>query len=288
MAFKTIIYEKIDSGDAIAKITLNRPEYRNAQNRGMTKELVEAFDMAEEDDEVKVVVLAGAGPSFSGGHDMGTPEAKDERAAEVIPEGPDGGSAYQLKYDEDAYLIPTVRMQDIPKPTIAMVQGYAFMGGMMLAQAMDIIIASDDAQFCDRSCRMQCQALEYFPTVWDIGGRRTKEMLFTGDLIDAKTALAWGLVNKVVPKDKLEEETMDMARRIAKHNPFLLKLAKKMVNDQLDLMGKRVGMQNGLYLHVLCHAHWKQVGQLVPGREEGMTVKEWVEARDKKFGDKQK
>lgn len=285
MAFETVIYEKIEGN--IAKITMNRPEYRNAQHRKMTEELLEAFDMAEKDDEVRVIILAGAGPVFSAGHDLGTPAAQEERKREVIPEGPDGGAAWTLKREEDIYLDPCMKWRDLPKPTIAQVHSFCIMGGLMLASAMDIIIASDDAKFSDQSVRMACQALEYFPLTWDIGGRRTKEFLFTGDFIDAQTAYQWGLVNRVVPRDKLEEETLELARRIAMQNPFLLKLAKKMVNDQLDLMGQRQGLLQGFALHQLCHAHFAKVGPLVP-REPGKSVKDFVKARDERFGESKK
>ena len=121
------------------------------------------------------------------------------------------------------YLNPCMKFRDLLKPTIAQIQGYCIMGGLMLASAMDLIIAAEDVKFSDQSVRMACPAVEYFPVVWDIGGRMTKEMLFTGDFMDAQTALRCGLVNRVVPNDKLEEETLELARRIAKQNPFLLK-----------------------------------------------------------------
>lgn len=280
MAYKTIIYEKIDGN--IARITMSRPERRNAQTNKMTEELIEAFDVAEKDDEVKVIILAGAGQSFSSGHDLGSPDALEERKNMVVPQGPAGGTAWTMKREEDIYFDPCMKWRDMPKPTIAQVQGYCIMGGLMLATAMDIIIAAEDAQFCDRSVRMACQAAEYFPLTWDVGGRMTKEFLFTGDFMDAQTALRRGLVNRVVPRDKLEEETLTLARKIAQQNPFLLKLAKKMVNDQLDLMGQRQGLQLGFYLHELAHGHWAQVGPLVP-REEGKSVKDFLKARDEKF-----
>ncbi|MFC1939081.1 enoyl-CoA hydratase [Chloroflexota bacterium] len=285
MAFETIICENIDT--SIAKITMNRPQYRNAQNDKMTEELKEAFDRAEKDDEVKVIILAGAGPAFSAGHDMGSPEGLEERKKRVVPEGPAGGSAWNMKREENAYLHPCMKWRDIPKPTIAQVQGYCIMGGLMLASAMDIIIAAEDAKFSDQSVRMACAAVEYFPLVWDIGGRMTKEFLFTGDFMDAQTALRCGLVNRVVPNNKLEEETLELARRIARQNPFLLKLAKKMVNDQLDLMGQRQGVMLNFYLHEFAHAHWAQVGPLVK-REPGKSVSDFVRARDKQFGNKKK
>ena len=286
MAFETIVYEKIDTN--IARITLNRPQYRNAQNDKMTQELIEAFDMAEKDNEVKVIILAGAGSTFSSGHDMGSPEAQEERKQRVKPEGPAGGSAWTMKREEDVYLNPCLKWRDIPKPTIAQVQGYCIMGGLMLATCMDIIIAAEGTKFSDQSVRMACPAVEYFPLVWDIGGRMTKEFLFTGDFMDAETALRCGLVNRVVPNDKLEEETLALARKIAKQNPFLLKLAKKMVNDQLDLMGQRTGLLQGFYLHELAHGHWAQVGSLIQPPGEGRGVKDFVKARDEKFGDVKK
>lgn len=257
MSFETIIYEKIDSN--IVRITMNRPRYRNAQTDKMTMELKEAFDTAAEDDDVRVLILAGAGQSFSSGFDLGSPEAIKEREQRVVPEGPEGGSAWRMKRDEDMYLNPLLKWRNLPKPTIAQVQGHCIMGGLMLATVMDIIVAAEDAKFADFSTKMSGGAAQYFTLVWDIGGRMVKELLFTGDFMDAQTALRRGLVNRVVPREKLEEETLELARKIAQQNPFLLKLAKKMVNDQIDLMGQRIGVMESTYLHKLAQAHLARV-----------------------------
>ncbi|MFC1864942.1 enoyl-CoA hydratase-related protein, partial [Chloroflexota bacterium] len=139
MAFEAIIYEKIDH---IAKITMNRPEVRNAENRQMSKEIAEAFSLAEEDSEVRVIILAGAGPSFSAGHDMGSQAAIAER--ENSPPLQVGSFEHYL-LEESRWIKPWSHIRDMDKPTIAQVQGYCIMGGLMLATMCDLIIAADDA-----------------------------------------------------------------------------------------------------------------------------------------------
>ncbi len=135
------------------------------------------------------------------------------------------------------YLEATLRWRNVSKPTIAMVQGYCIMGGLMLASACDIIIAADNAQFTDRAVRQGAPHVQYLSLPWDIGVRKAKELVFTGDFFDAQEALRLGLVNRVVPLDKLETETLDLARRTALQDPFVVRLAKKSLNQAQDTMG---------------------------------------------------
>ncbi len=275
MAFETIIYEKLGS---VGRITMNRPEVRNAQNIQMTKELDEAFKMAEEDDEVRVIILAGAGPSFSSGHDLGSAAAQKEQ--ELYPlKGP--GAQGRMQREEEIYLDPCLRWRDISKPTIAQVQGYCIMGGFMLASICDLIVAADDAQFTDRAVRERGAAVEYFSHPWELGPRKCKEMLFTGDYIGAEEAWRLGMVNHVVPREKLEEETLKLAQRIALQDPFSLKLAKWSVNYTMDVMGERNAIRAHFILHQLTHAHRDIAGYHFT--EPGKSVKDFLRERDAKF-----
>ena len=193
MDFRTIRYEQLG---AVVRITANRPEVLNAQSRVMILELDEAFRAASQDDATRVIIVAGAGAHFSAGHDLGSPEELEDQKAH--PVGP--GMPENLTRLSELYLEATLRWRDVPKPTIAQVQGYCIMGGLMLASCCDLIIAADDAQFADRMVRWGGAHVQYFSMPWDLGPRKAKEYLFTGDYIDAATALELGLVNRVVPR----------------------------------------------------------------------------------------
>jgi len=253
MAFETVLYEKVG---AVAKITMNRPEVRNAQNVKMIEELCEALKMAEQDDDVRVVILAGAGPSFSAGHDL-----KSEEARRDMQKYPDGLSvAERMKLQEDLYLNTCFLWRDTSKPTIAQVQGHCIMGGFKLATACDLIIASEDAQFVDRSVVMGGSGVQYFSHPWELGARKAKEFLFTGEPISAEEGWRLGLVNRVVPREKLDEETMNLAQQIARNDPFILKLAKAAVNDTLDIMGQRNAILSAFKVHQLGRAYGMELG----------------------------
>ena len=232
MTFRTLTYEKLG---AVLRITANRPAVLNAQSRVMILELDEAFRAASEDAGTRVIIVAGAGQHFSAGHDLGSPEELEDQKAH--PVGP--GIAENLKRLSELYLETCLRWRDVPKPTIAQVQGYCIMGGLMLASCCDLIIAADDALFADRAVRWGGSHVQYFTMPWDLGPRKAKEYLFTGDYVDARTALDLGLVNRVVEREKLAEATLELAQRIALQDPYALKLAKASVNETMDIQGHR-------------------------------------------------
>jgi enoyl-CoA hydratase len=244
----------------VATVTMNRPEYRNAQNSAMTYALDAAFTRAVDDDAVKVVVLAGAGKHFSAGHDIGSPgrdvdTSFDRRAVlwwdHVGKPGGDGRYAREM----EVYLGMCRRWREIPKPTIAMVQGACVAGGLMLAWVCDLIVASEDAFFADPVVRMGIPGVEYFAHPWVLGPRAAKEFLFTGDRFDAARALSLGMVNRVVARESLRAETFAMAGRIAAMPRFGLALTKRAVNQAEDQMGLRSGMDSVFGLHHFAHAH---------------------------------
>ena len=279
MTFETVIYEKIGN---VVKVTMNRPEVRNAESRQMSKEIAEAFGMAEEDDDVRVIILAGAGPSFSAGHDLGSAAAVAEK--EKAPPVQAGSFEHYLA-EESRWIKPWLHIRDMPKPTIAQVQGYCIMGGLMLASMCDLIIASEDARFAERAVRAGGAAVEYFSHPWEFGIRKAKELLFTGDYIDAQEAWRLGMVNRVVPLEKLAEETMNLAETIAVQSPSSLKFIKQAVNYVQDLQGFRNSIHYFYNLHQLTHAQ----RTLAPGsgydglRGDGGSVRDLLKARDEKF-----
>lgn len=250
----------------VAVVRLNRPEYRNAQNSKVTYALDEAFTRATNDDEIKVIVLGGNGKHFCAGHDIGTPgrdidESFDRKAVmwwdHVGKEGVDS----RFARESEVYLGMCRRWRELPKPTIAMVQGACIAGGLMLAWSCDFIVASDDAFFSDPVVKMGIPGVEYFAHPWVTNPRAAKEMLFTGDRFSAEQAERWGMVNHVVRRDDLETETLALAGRIAEMPRLGLALAKKAVNQAEDLMGMRAGMDSVFGLHHAAHAHNAEVGQ---------------------------
>lgn len=249
---------------AVAVVTMNRPQYRNAQNSAMTYALDAAFTRAVEDDEVKVIVLAGEGKHFSAGHDIGTPgrdvDAHFENKAVLWWDhvGKQGGDQ-RFARESEVYLGMCRRWREIPKPMVASVQGACIAGALMLAWVCDLIVASDDAFFSDPVVRMGIPGVEYFAHPWVLGPRAAKEVLFTGERFSAQQAKEWGMLNRVVPREELHEQTLALAEQIAQMPSFGLALTKKAVNQAEDLMGMRAGMDSVFGLHHFAHAHNAEV-----------------------------
>lgn len=251
---------------SVAVITLNRPDYRNAQNSAMTYALDAAFSRAVDDEQVKVIVLAGEGKHFCAGHDIGTPERDTDQSFEreaimwwdhVDKQGGD----QRYARESEVYLGMCRRWREIPKPTIAMVQGACIAGGLMLAWVCDLIVASEDAFFSDPVLRMGIPGVEYFAHPWVLGPRAAKEVLFTGERFTAQRAYEWGMVSRVPAREELESTTLELAERISAMPRFGLALTKKAVNQAEDQMGMRTGMDSAFGLHHFAHSHNAEVGQ---------------------------
>lgn len=261
--YRFITYEELDEG-RIARIMLNRPETRNAQNRGLLVELHEAFLRAEADDDVRVVILGGVGPMFSSGHDMGTPQSIEEylpgpnqHPTRTINGGTRQGSEALMLQEWHYFFANTKRWRDLRKITIAQVQGPVYAAGLMLMWSCDLIVAADDASFADVvGTRLGMMGVEYFAHPWEFGPRKTKELLLTGDSIDADEAHALGMVSKVFPVDELGDRTLDFARRIASVPTMAALLVKEAVNQTMDAMGFSTALQSCFTLHQLNHSHW--------------------------------
>jgi enoyl-CoA hydratase len=252
---------------AVRRILLNRPEKRNAQHRGLLVELDHAFRAAEADDAIRVVILGGVGPLFSAGHDMGSAESIVERTP-----GPgqhptmliDGGTrtAVEQRYLQEwhHFFENTRRWRNLRKITIAQVQGTTFAAGLMLAWACDLIVAADDAKFADVvGTRLGMCGVEYFAHPWELGLRRSKELLLTGESIDADEAYRIGMVNRVVPTAVLEDATLAYAGRIARMPTLAALLIKESVNQTQDNMGFYNSLNAAFSLHQLNHAQWAEV-----------------------------
>ncbi|MFC8433579.1 enoyl-CoA hydratase [Streptomyces sp. NPDC057253] len=248
----------------VAVVTVNRPRYRNAQNSKVTYALDAAFTRAVDDDAVKVVVLAGSGEHFSGGHDIGTPgrdihESFERRAVIMWDHTDKEGVDARLARESEVYLGMCRRWREIPKPMIAMVQGACVAGGLMLAWSCDFIVASEDAFFCDPVVRMGIPGVEFFAHPWVMNPRAAKEFLYTGDRFSAQRAHQLGMVNHVVPREELESAVFALAERISAMPRFGLALTKRAINQAEDLQGMRTGMDSVFGLHHAAHSHNAEV-----------------------------
>lgn len=252
-----VLYEV---ADGVATITLNRPQYRNAQNVAMTFALDDAFSRAAADDNVIVVVLRGSGKHFSAGHDIGTPgrdidKPFGRRATQFWGHDDKEGAEAMYVREAEAYLGMCRRWRELPKPTIAQVHGACIAGALMLAWSCDLIIASDDAFFADPVLRMGVPGVEFFAHPFVMNPRIAKEFLFLGDRMSAERAEQVGMINRVVPRAELEGTVAGIAAKIAEKPRFALALAKRAVNFAEDRMGLRDTMDNAYGLHHLAHAH---------------------------------
>lgn len=256
--FETVAYET--PAEHVARIVLNRPETRNSQNTQMLYELNDAFDVAAQDDNVKVIILAANGPHFSAGHDL-REQNSYQKMSEFRTVGTwcgftCAGAEAQMAREKEIYIGFSERWRNVPKPTIAAVQGRCVAGGLMLIWPCDLIIASDDAQFSDPVVSFGIGGVEFFQHPWEVGVRKAKEMLFTSDWLSAEEARQIGMVNQVVPREKLQDAALAMAAKITKKSLFALKLTKEAVNVAQDVQGRAQAMQTSFALHQLAHTHW--------------------------------
>ena len=282
--YQTVTYE---TREQVAWIMLDRPKMRNAQNMRMINELDDAFVRAGGDDEVRVVVLGGNGPSFSSGHDLSI-----SRGAEGL------GDDYEDRYfqrraqpettfdhEDDMYVEKCMRIRDFAKPTIAMVQGHAVAAGWMVASMCDLIVASEGASFANPVLRMAACGAELPVEFWDVGVRKAKELLFTGDYLSAEDGHRLGFINHVVPEAELGAFTGDLAARIVKMPPATVRLTKKSMNKALD----RVGQSDVFWEHFLMHqfSHQTQENRDLMARvneaqkKGGHSLKQYLQDRDR-------
>ena len=260
-----ILYEIPEEG--VAKITLNRPDTANAQDTRFLYQLNEAFDRAAHDEEIRVIVLAANGKHFSSGHDLAEQNSYENmaefRTVGTICGFTCAGAERQMSREEEIYIGFSERWRNIPKPTIAAVQGKCIAGGLMLVWPCDLIIASEDAIFSDPTVSFGVGGVEYFHHFWEVGARKAKEMLFTSEGLSAQDAYGLGMVNQVVKRECLEASTLEMARKIKSKSRFALKLTKKAINAAQDAQGREVAMQNAFHLHQIAHTHWLKLHDLL-------------------------
>jgi enoyl-CoA hydratase len=278
-----ILYEV---ADGVAWITMNRPGFNNAQNGQMTYALDDAFNRAVQDDNVRCIVLGGNGKHFSAGHDIGTPGRDVHKHFEnrlMVP-GHVNKPAAELLYtrEQEQYLGMCRRWRDVPKPTIAMVQGACIAGGLMLAWVCDLIVATDDAFFQDPVNRMGIPGVEYFAHAFELPPRVAKEFLLLGERMTAQRAEQFGMVNKIVSRDELRATVAEMAAKLVAQPRLGNWLTKQAVNHVEELRGKRSAMDAVFHMHHFAHAQ----NDLVQGNSiAGMGAKEMAAANKKQVGE---
>ncbi|QIX53761.1 enoyl-CoA hydratase [Rhodococcus sp. DMU1] len=297
MTYTFIRYETVGAGN-IARIVLDRPETRNAQNRGLLVELDDAFRRAEQDDSIDVIILSGSGAGFSSGHDMGSEIA----ALEELP-GPhqhptfgiDGGTAEshverRMRQEWHYYFECTRRWRELRKITIAQVHGKVISAGLMLMWACDLIVAAEDTLFADVvAVRLGMPGVEYMAHPFELGPRRAKELLLTGDAIDAEEAHRIGMVSKVFPGEELDEHTVEFAERIARRPAMARLLIKDSINGAVDAMGFQESLRHSFGLHQLGHAHWTALhDDKFPAGKPGPDIEDWKAAGPLRIANRQR
>jgi enoyl-CoA hydratase len=238
---RTVLY---GVSGAVATITLHRPEAANAQNSRMIEELDEAFNRADADDDVRVVLLAAEGKHFSAGHDLKELLGGEEywSALRSTPEG-------KLHHEQVMYFDKLVKIRDLRKPTIAAVQGTCSAAGLMLACMCDLILAADDARFSNPVLRMSGVGVELLVEPWELGPRKAKEFLFCAQEFSAADAERYGLVNRVVAREELAAAARAMADEVALVPPLTAQMVKDSINHMVDLMGQRESWRYHFMLH---------------------------------------
>ena len=262
MELQQVIYEP----GPVARVIMNRPEYRNAQSRILLEEIDLAMQAAADDPDVLVVILSGNGPDFSAGHDLGSPPELADRGERGWAE--DFVGIYDRQ--RDTRIHNTMRWRNLPKPTIAMVHGRCIFGGWMVASSMDLIFASEDAQFL-------ASHTQYFSPPWDLGPRKAKEILFQNRFIDAAEAMQHGFVNRVYPRQDLERETLAYAQEVAQHSPMALRQIKASINNMLDAQGFTTHINSAFHTYAMGARFGTPDPRQVPGKRQLSPVKRALE-----------
>jgi len=272
MNYENLIYEKKE--DKILRLTLNRPEKLNALNTPLMNELKAALEEAERDEEIRVIIIKGAGRAFSAGYDL-TPPAEGEEPAKLPIEL---ANKYHIKRNHDVWFT----IWNLLKPVIAQVHGYCLAGASELAFMCDLTIMAEDARTGYPPVRSFSTPDTLFHP-WIGGIKMAKRLLFTGDTITGKEAAACGMATMAVPADKLEEETESIAKRISLVSTDLISLTKGAINHSFELMGFRAALEYAAKIHDLSHTVPSAQTFIKTRNEKGL--KAALMERDEKFGD---
>jgi enoyl-CoA hydratase len=285
ITYETETPVRYETEGPIAHVIMDRTKFNNAQNSQMTYALDAAFKRAVDDDAIAVIVLKGAGKHFSAGHDIGTPgrDLHKEFDRKLLLPGHTNKPGAELLYtrEQEVYLGMCRRWRDIPKPTIAAVQGACIAGGLMLAWVCDFIVATDDAFFQDPVNRMGIPGVEYFAHGFELPPRVAKEFIMLGERMSAERAYNFGMVNRLSTRDTLEADVKAMALELAARPRLGNWLTKQALNQVEDLRGKRSAMDSHYHMHHFAHAQSDLVSSNSLG---GMDAKSMAAANKKQAG----
>ncbi len=262
-----------DPAPGVRRITLNRPDKRNALNHPLRGAIIDALRTADQDDEVQVSIIRGAGPSFSAGYDLGGGNEGHD-----LPFYTPGGEGQWPRHVTETWM----SIWDLAKPVIAQVHGYCLAGGSELATGCDLVYMAEDAQMGYPAVRFGVPDMHFHP--WFLGMRKAMEMMITGDSISGIEAVDLGWANAAWPADELDDRVLEVAVRITKVPAEMVQLNKRVVHRQMEHMGLRNGIRAGTELCAL-GTHTKAMEEFVTAmRSEGGLTKA-LQERDEPFGD---
>lgn len=269
MSYTVVLID--DPAPQVRRVTLNRPEKRNALDHALRGEIIRALEEADRDANVRVSIVRGAGSSFSAGYDLSGSPGQEE------PWFTAGGEGHWPRHVTQGWL----SIWDLAKPVIAQVHGFCLAGGSELATCCDLVYMAEDAQMGYPAVRFGVPDNHFHP--WFLGMRKAMEMMLTGDSIDGREAVARGWANAAYPADELEQRVLEKAQRIAAMPADLVQLNKRVVHRQMEIMGLRTGIRAGSELCAL-GIHSDSVRSFVASvREKG--VASASQERDQPFGD---
>jgi len=261
-----------DPAPGVRRITMNRPEKRNALNHPLRGAILEALRDADQDPDVRVMIVRGAGPSFSAGYEL-----TGDNGGQDYPFYTPGGEGKWPRHVTEGWM----SIWELAKPVIAQVHGYCLAGGSELATGCDLVYIAEDAKMGYPAVRFGVPDMHFH--AWFLGMRRAMEMMVTGDSITGVEAVAEGWANRAFPAEELDDAVLEIAKRIATIPPELVQLNKRVVHRQMDHMGMRAGIRAGTELCAL-GTHTQAMADFAASiAEKGLTAT--LTARDKPFGD---
>jgi enoyl-CoA hydratase len=269
VAYTVVIVD--DPAPGVRRITLNRPEKRNALFHTLRGEILGALREADADPDVRVMIVRGAGKSFSAGYDLGGGnEGLD------LPYYTPGGDGQWPRHVTEGWM----SIWDLAKPVIAQVHGYCLAGGSELASGCDLIYVAEDAQIGYPAVRFGVPDMHFHP--WTMGMRKAMEAMLTGNAMDGLEAVRVGWANAAYPIDQLDEKVIEVASRIAQIPADIVQINKRVVHRQMEVMGMRTGIRIGTELCALGTRQESMI-EFVKGMRKGLT--DALQKRDEPFGD---
>lgn len=258
MTYKELTY---DMQGPVLRLYHNRPTSANSESENLLAELDDALERARKDDAVRVLIIGGVGKHFSAGHDLvGGLATRGHYTPEM-----------HWLWEQEHYLGNAMRIWDFPKPTIAQVQGACIAGGFMVANACDLMVASDDAFFSDPVVHsLAAASVEMLVHPWVLGLRKAKEFLYTGQRLSAAEGKEWGMINHVVPRAELESFTLELANRIAAAPPIGIRMMKRSLNRTADIQGFRNSINAHFDTHILSTSTREHLDLSAEGMKESI------------------